>query len=392
MAVPYNTEGVYSHVPVKQEFGSDFFDEAEEGQTLRIPAGTIYDVIQATWGAGHSNVDITSHIRSQLRDGGLQVLATSENLQVLDPAQGQKKRLVVRYTETFYVEQDKRLEGVDLNTTEGKLQEAEVTIDRLVHENKRMKETLIKNERRDNHYREIEGKLREEILLRRKLEQSVYDNEGALVATRISELERDVNRLRLMLRNEQQAVINEQQQRKVLQDELNLLKDTKGGTNGVIQQQIADLRVENDRLMTQMQDVNRLNVQLQLSMKDQAEFDNLRADMFAKDNIDPVTGALPLSTSHVRVRKSVLCGKCKASVESWERQAISRNTARNLHREPSPPPLHPAHSTTYRAHDAGWRAFTTPNTPTPVYHNVLTARTQYSQPSQPSQPSSFTRI
>eukprot|EP01059_Diplonema_ambulator_P026746 TRINITY_DN44181_c0_g1_i1.p1 TRINITY_DN44181_c0_g1~~TRINITY_DN44181_c0_g1_i1.p1 ORF type:complete len:387 (+),score=67.83 TRINITY_DN44181_c0_g1_i1:57-1217(+) len=386
MAVSYVPEGVYSHVPIRQEYGDDLYDEVEEGQTMRIPANTIYDVVQATWGAGESHVDVTSIIRSQLKDGGLQVVATNDGLQVMDPAPGQQKRLVVRFTETYYVEADKRLEGVDLNTTEGKLQEAEVMIDRLTHENRRMKETLIKNDRRENHYREIESKLRDEVLLRRKLEQSVYDNEGALVATRLAELERDVTRLRLSLKHEQQAVINEQQQRKLLQDELALLKDTKGGTNEVIQQQITDLRVENDRLMTQLQDVNRLNVQLQLSMKDQAEFDNLRAAMFAKDNVDPVTGALPLSTTHVRVRKSVLCAKCKASVESWERQAISRNVARTSVHLPSTPP--PAHSTTYHSTpDDGWRTFASPNTPNQtIHHNVHTARSQWSQPS------GFTRI
>ena len=329
-------QGVHAHVPTTTWLPRDFEHEAEENSKLVIPAGSIQDILRATWGAGRSEVDVTAQVSSRLKEGGVDILATTESLGCEDPAPGQKKKLIVRYAEMFYVNPEKRLDGIDLTTPEGKLLQAEVHNDRMTHEIQMLQESLARAERRENHYREVESRLKREIQEKAKLEQAVYDNEGALVATRLRELERDAARLRRLLKNEQDSVLTEQKLRQQSEDQLQTIKQVKGGTGATLQGQITDLREENDRLVRQVTDINRLNLQLQLSVKDQAANEQMKADLFAHDNTDH-TGAMTV-TSHVRVRKSTLCPQCKSNVEMWERQAISRAHRTDRAVQYPPPP------------------------------------------------------
>ncbi|KAJ9463671.1 hypothetical protein DIPPA_27706 [Diplonema papillatum] len=389
-------DGIYARLPVRTMRGRLFEIEASEADTIAVEAGKIGDIVKAVWGAGTSNVDVTERVMQLLRpNGALHVLATNESLSVLDdPAPTQRKRLVVRYTEQYYAEEN-QLQGVDLDTPEGRVYELQLKNDRLVTENRTLQEALVRAERRENHFREVENRLRDEVKERMKLEQAVFENEGALVATRLAELEKDVTRLQRLLKNEQDAVLNEQQKRKRLQEQLTVVKEVKGGTTDTIQEQIAALREENARLMHQLSDINRLNVQLQLSMRDQAEHDELRANEYAAINADPVSGMLPHSMTHVRVRKSALCPKCRSAADSWEKQALSRNLAQSItrsdalpYRASSPgfgshgPLTHTTTSLPQPQRSDGWRRFHQPGDPAVrIYHNVATARTQWEPPS-----------
>eukprot|EP01063_Lacrimia_lanifica_P022689 TRINITY_DN30216_c0_g1_i1.p1 TRINITY_DN30216_c0_g1~~TRINITY_DN30216_c0_g1_i1.p1 ORF type:complete len:458 (+),score=175.14 TRINITY_DN30216_c0_g1_i1:29-1402(+) len=329
LRVQYKPQGAYSHIPIRRPVWKD---EVGEGETLLIKEHTIRELLKATWGAGsHENqLDVTELVRSKVVKGGLKVEATNEVLcePEYDPAPGQVKRLELQYEEQHMRDRDRQLEGVDVSTVEGRLKEAKLHNERLTHENVRLQEQLRKHERRENHYRDVEDRLKEELFKRKQLQQAILDSEGANVATRLKELERDIVRLRVQLKNEQTAVITEQKQRERVEADYNRLKAaTQSGSGKLAKEQVQTLRQENQRLQQQLQDINRLNLNLQLTLKDQTEYDTLRASIFAMDNVDPSTGCVPMSSSHVRVRKSVLCSKCKTSVELWERQAISRGTA-----------------------------------------------------------------
>ena len=344
--------GAHDYVPMTTWDETAAEQDAREGEVLQVAPKSIESVQKATWGSGGSNIDVTKAVIGAVRDGGLKMQATNEALGLTageDPCPGVKKRLLVRYIEPYYVSPEERIahENIDTSTVEGKLEEALIMNDRLVQENKRLNEKLVRHHKWDNHYREVEDKLRDEIQKRRQLEQTLYDREGSHVATRLRELEREVTRLRNQVRKEQQAVLDEQQNQQQLQTQVEQLKEAKGGASSSIQQQISALRDENVKLTDQLQDVNRLNVQLQLAVKEEADYDTLRASVFARDNVDPVTGSMPLSTSHVKVRKSVLCSQCKAQVEMWERQALSRGAAIASHRHNAlefeqPSPHHPS--------------------------------------------------
>eukprot|EP01062_Namystynia_karyoxenos_P067576 TRINITY_DN61577_c0_g1_i1.p1 TRINITY_DN61577_c0_g1~~TRINITY_DN61577_c0_g1_i1.p1 ORF type:complete len:499 (+),score=134.43 TRINITY_DN61577_c0_g1_i1:86-1582(+) len=441
-------QGIYSTLPITTRRGKTLEVEAQEGETLTIPPGRIGEVVTADWGTDRQVVQVTDFIRTQVVDGGLSVPATIEMLGDAPAGPDELRSLVVSFIDAHYVSPRNRLAGVDLSTPEGQRFALELDNERLTADNTRLKELLARAQAREIHYEDVDRRLQKEIAERVKLQQSVYENEGALVGVRVRHLEQENQRIRRQMDIERKTCLVEQQQRQRAEEELSALRDIRAGSPERMQSELELLRKECDRLHTQVRELSRLNCALQSTIRDQSDMERSRAAMFEEDCAQDLQGAG--DGKWVRVRRAALCPHGRAQVELWEQRAAVRagvqgapvatipsgsvapspqrgpssaRTTTLLGRSPAsarlsggsrPPVLPPATPPPLAARaglgvsplsppgsgvgtppapgrpsagssDSGWREFRTPDG-RPIFHNVRTATTQWQRPSEPLSP------
>eukprot|EP01062_Namystynia_karyoxenos_P063055 TRINITY_DN55880_c0_g1_i1.p1 TRINITY_DN55880_c0_g1~~TRINITY_DN55880_c0_g1_i1.p1 ORF type:complete len:479 (+),score=91.32 TRINITY_DN55880_c0_g1_i1:91-1527(+) len=425
-------QGVYATLPITTKHGSTLEVEAQEGEKMHIPRGRIAEVVTADWGTDEQVLNVTELVRSRVSAGGLDIVATAELLGDPPAGEGQTRSLVVSFAEAHYVAPEDRLEGVDLDSPEGQRFALELDNDRLVSENVRLKELLEKSQGREIHFADVEKRLEREIQERVKLQQAVYENEGALVSVHVRELEEENARLRRQVQTERRSCIAEQSQRQRAEEELGALRDIRAGTPETLHSELGLLRKENDRLHEQVRELSRLNAALQRTLREQGDTERHQGRLPAADlrTGDALPGG---GGGHVRVRRAALCANCRAHVEEAERRAASHAAAqgavpladptpeRSTHPRttvwlsrspggasrpphlapPTPPPavahiglrgspatppsggrspvLLAASASAPAAADSGWREFRTPEGRS-IYHNVATAATQWQRP------------